>query len=100
MRFPDVNAQKLNFLVILLIDVLEAHGPLDERWSSVTTKDQGHRLLAPKLGEGHSIRSAAVGERKIGSHIASLRRLPIQLLLNRHKLSAVLDDLFGAVEQF
>jgi len=87
-------------VVIVFVQFVETHGPLDVRWSGITPKDQGHRFDAPELGERDRLGATAVGEGEIGGQITGLGRLAVEFLLDRHNPPAVLDDEFGIVDQF
>lgn len=100
MRFPDVNTEKFDLLVILFVEFVETHGPLDIWWSGVTPKYQSHGFNTPKLGKRNRISPTGVGEGEIRGPITCPGSLAIQFLLDWHGPFAVLDHVFRIIEQF
>jgi hypothetical protein len=84
--FADVNQQKLNLVLILLIKPFQFASLATEGRSGVTAENEHHRLFAAKAAECHRVFSSRVGQSEIGSGIADSQRVRFSLTTSRRRV--------------
>ena len=81
MCFTNVDCQELHAVVILLIEVVETHGPFDVGRSGEATEDQRHWLTTLEVIEANGILTIHIVQLEIWSDVPSFGRKIIEPLL-------------------
>jgi hypothetical protein len=81
MCFSNINHEELHTVIILLMEVVETHGPLHIGWSGIATENQRYRLPGPEAGEANGVLTVYVVEFEIRGDIPDFRCKGIVLLL-------------------
>ena len=81
MGFPCVNKDELNLIVVLLVEVPKAHGPLHKRGSRETAKYQSNGSFIKELRKANRILTRNIREFEIRCEVTNLRRLWVELSL-------------------
>lgn len=91
MGFPDVYFDKLDLLLIGLVEFVETHGPVYVRWSRKASKDQDNRLYALKAAQYNGIFTVDISQLKIRGLVTEFWCLGVVFFLPGGCFVAVLD---------
>ncbi len=80
-RLPDVDSQELDLIVILLVKVVETHGPADIRRSGKAAEDQSHWFAVAKIGQADWILPVEIVELKIRCRVPGFRSAGVVFVL-------------------
>ncbi len=81
--FSNIDDEELNFVMIALEEIPEAHGPRYEGRSGDASEDQGHGLLALEVGKPHRDLALDIQEIEVWGGLALLGRKCVPLSLPR-----------------